>query len=69
MRRKHLLKITHENQNILTRLQGQRSFYSVQKWENDFQRRDRVLRKMCEYPYVLNKSDKSTINASLNESQ
>ena len=29
------------------------SYYKVSEWENDFKKREKVLRKMCEYPYIL----------------
>lgn len=32
--------------------------YNVGKWESDFKKREKILHKMCEYPYILqNKSD------------
>eukprot|EP00347_Sterkiella_histriomuscorum_P011499 403372221 len=52
-RRQKIIKITLENQSILKRLQDKASFYKVQDWETDFQRREAILKKMCEYPYIL----------------
>jgi len=42
-----------ENQNILKRLQEKQSFYKVSEWEGDFKKREAILEKMCEYPYIL----------------
>ena len=30
--------------------------YNVGKWEEDFRKREKILKKMCEYPYILNRS-------------
>jgi hypothetical protein len=31
----------------------------VSDWEVDFRKRDKILRKMCEYPYILEQRNKS----------
>ncbi len=52
-RKRELLKITLENQNILRRLQDKGSNYNVVKWEEDEANRKRMLSNICEYPYLL----------------
>ena len=47
------MKITTENQSILRRLQEKSSYYNVVDWEDDFKKRESILKKMCEYPYIL----------------
>ena len=47
------MKITMENQLLLKRLQGKQSHYNIDKWEEDFRKREKILKKMCEYPYIL----------------
>lgn len=52
-RKKDLLKITIENQAILRRLQDKSSNYSVTKWEEDFKHKEKIMKNMCEYPFIL----------------
>lgn len=35
-RRRHLIKITQENQAILRRLQAKQATYSVERWDKDY---------------------------------
>lgn len=53
VRKKELLKITIENQAILKRLQDKTSNYSVHKWEEEFRHKEKIMRNMCEYPFIL----------------
>ena len=53
VRKKELMKITIENQNILRRLQEKTSNYSVNKWEEDFRETEKRMKSMCEYPFTL----------------
>jgi hypothetical protein len=53
VRKKELLKITIENQAILRRLQDKTSNYSVAKWEEDFKHKEKIMKNMCEYPFIL----------------
>lgn len=54
MRRRTLMKITMENQAFLKRLQVQSSCYSVDRWEEDFRKKEDLMRNvMCERPFVL----------------
>jgi hypothetical protein len=48
-RQMELLRVAKENSEILKRLQGQRSEYSVQKWNQDESRRKKLLKQMNEY--------------------
>jgi Hemingway/CFA97 len=52
-RKKELLKITVENQNFLKRLQDKSSNYSVAKWEEDFKHKEKIMKNMCEYPFIF----------------
>ena len=31
----------------------------MSEWEGDFRKRDKILRQMCEYPYILEQRNKS----------
>ena len=53
VRKKELLKITLENQQLLKRLQDKTSNYSVAKWEEDFRTKERIMKNMCEYPIIF----------------
>ncbi len=56
-RKKELMKITMENQQFLKRLQNKKSCYSVSRWEEDFSKKEKLMREvMCEYPFVLDKT-------------
>lgn len=48
-----MMKITLENQLLLKRLQERQSYYNIGSWEEDFKKREKILHKMCEYPYIL----------------
>ena len=51
------MKITMENQQFLKRLQNKKSCYSVSRWEEDFSKKEKLMREvMCEYPFVLDKT-------------
>ncbi|TNV71071.1 hypothetical protein FGO68_gene7443 [Halteria grandinella] len=52
-RKMAMMKITMENQLILKRLQKRQSYYNVDSWEEDYRKREKILKKMCEYPYIL----------------
>lgn len=54
-RRRELIKITKENQQILKRLQNKKATYNVSSWQRDEETRTRMLRNICEYP-LLEKS-------------
>lgn len=53
VRKKEMLKITIENQQILKRLQDKTSNYSAKQWEDDFRVTEKRLKSMCEYPFAL----------------
>lgn len=46
-RKKELLRITHENQKILNRIQKAQPMYNHVKWEEDHKKQQRLLRNCC----------------------
>ena len=52
-RKRELLKITMENQAILRRLQDKQPSYNVSKWMEEAEERKKILKNICEYPYLL----------------
>jgi hypothetical protein len=42
-----------ENQALLRRLQGQQPNYNVNKWDEAEQERKKILKNICEYPYLI----------------
>ena len=55
-RKKELLKITIENQQILKRLQDKPSTYSVTRWEEEYKKKEQLINSICEYPFILDQS-------------
>jgi hypothetical protein len=56
-RRRELIKITLENQQLLKRLAEKQSAYSVGKWEEDYMKKEKLMKEvMCEYPFVLDQT-------------
>ena len=53
-RRKQMVDIAAANQALNKRLQEAQPVYHVNKWEKDMQKREKVLKLICEYPYELN---------------
>lgn len=52
-RRKRLVDITFENYAMLDRIRGQTSCYSLKEWKRERKRTERVLERICEFPYRL----------------
>ena len=52
-RKRELMKITQENQNILKRLQDRKPVYNVNQWAKEDQHRQRMVHNLCEFPYQL----------------
>lgn len=50
-RKRELLKITVENQQILKRLQDKQPSYNVNRWAKEDKERKKILNYICEYPY------------------
>jgi hypothetical protein len=50
-RKRELLKITMENQQILKRLQDKQPNYNVSQWNREDDQRHRMLHQICEFPY------------------
>ena len=64
------MKITIENQAILRRLQDKTSNYSVVRWEEDYRNTEKMMKSMCEYPFVLAQDPNLAKNRlSMNESR
>ena len=62
-RKRELMKITQENQLILKRLQEKQPHYNVTRWAKEDEGRKRILTNICEYPYVLQQKEHSSIEA------
>lgn len=58
-RRKRLVEITFENYALLDRIRGQTSCYSLKQWRRERKRTERVLERICEYPYQLGKEKRA----------
>lgn len=52
-RRERLHKITHENQLILSRLQSKKSAYSVEKWEKEYDKHNKLKEMAKRQVYVF----------------
>jgi len=55
LRKKELHRITHENQQILRRIQQAQPVYNHVEWEGDYRRNHTYLQNCSEYPLVLRK--------------
>jgi E3 ubiquitin-protein ligase TRIP12 len=55
-RKKDLIRITQENQNILKRIQQAQPIYNHVAWEESHRKNASYLRNCCEYPISLNTS-------------
>jgi len=55
-RKQHLEAVTHENLAMLGRLMNTKSEYDVKKLENERKFHERMLKHLCEYPYMLGQS-------------
>ena len=60
LRKKQLVQITIENQNILKRIKDKKSSYSVKNWQKDWQQNVKYRHNICEYPDNLNPIDQSS---------
>jgi len=56
-RRQELIRITHENQAILKRIQRAQPVYSHMEWQRAHKRNISYLKNACEYPVVLRPKD------------
>lgn len=52
-RRRELLRISKDNQNILRRIQDAQPVYSQAKWDVDYERHVEYAKRAAEYPMVL----------------
>jgi hypothetical protein len=56
IRKKDLLKITIENQNILRRLQDKQATYSVNRWDEEYRTTEKIKKNICEYPLIFDEA-------------
>eukprot|EP00397_Hematodinium_sp_SG-2012_P018468 GEMP01018921.1.p1 GENE.GEMP01018921.1~~GEMP01018921.1.p1 ORF type:complete len:350 (+),score=64.77 GEMP01018921.1:118-1167(+) len=56
-RRQELIRITHENQAILKRIQKAQPVYNHVEWERAHKQNSSYMKNACEYPVVLKKRD------------
>lgn len=64
-RRQELIRITHENQAILKRIQKAQPVYNHINWEKDHKQSSMYMRNACEYPVILKKRDMRDGKASV----
>ncbi|CAD8095601.1 unnamed protein product [Paramecium primaurelia] len=72
-RKKELIKIVMENQQLLKRIQDQKSQYNVKDWNQERKWVEKQISNICEYPYKDFKPTKTLVqywtNSRINESQ
>jgi len=59
-RRAELIRITHENQAILKRIQKAQPVYNHVEWEKAHKKNSGYMKNACEYPIVLKKRDNTS---------
>lgn len=64
VRKRELVKITIENQEILKRIQNRKSQYSVQHWLEVHKKEQKYLKNISEYPIQLYQNTGSRMDAS-----
>mmetsp|Transcript_19686 Transcript_19686/g.45940 ORF Transcript_19686/g.45940 Transcript_19686/m.45940 type:complete len:320 (+) Transcript_19686:125-1084(+) len=55
-RKKELLEITKENQRLLRSIQSAQPVYSSARWDEDWQRSERLVRNCSQYPVITRMS-------------
>lgn len=68
-RKKELTRVTLENQALLKRLQNRQSSYSTEQWRQDRKETERLLRNICQYPYVLGADSPSELRRQMSQPQ
>ncbi|CAD8200299.1 unnamed protein product [Paramecium octaurelia] len=72
-RKKELIKIVMENQQLLKRIQDQKSQYNVKDWNQERKWVEKYISNICEYPYKDFKPTKTLVqywtNSRISESQ
>ncbi|CAD8113745.1 unnamed protein product [Paramecium sonneborni] len=72
-RKKELIKIIVENQQLLKRIQDQKSQYNVKDWNEERRWVEKQISNICEYPYKDFKPTKTLVqywtNSRISESQ
>ena len=66
-RKRELVKITIENQNLLKRIQNQKSEYSVQSWLESHRQEQKILQNISEFPIHLYSSNTSRVAGPADE--
>jgi len=61
-RKTELMRITHENQAILKRIQQAQPVYNHVAWEDSYRKSGAYLRNSAEYPIVLSKRQTSRVS-------
>jgi len=64
-RKKDLIRITHENQHILKRIQQAQPIYNHVQWEESHRKNAGYLRNCCEYPVALHGGMRSGVPGGL----
>lgn len=68
-RKKELTRVALENQALLKRLQNRQSSYSTEQWRHDRKDTERLLRNICQYPYVLGADSPSDLRRQMSQPQ
>ena len=68
-RKKELSRVTIENQALLKRLQNRQSSYSNEQWRHDRKETERLLRNICQFPYVLGSESPSDMKRQMSQPQ
>lgn len=61
-RKKQLEKINKENRRILERIQTSHSMYDQRDWVRASMKQEKLVRSICEYDYILDKSARKQSN-------
>eukprot|EP00164_Ancoracysta_twista_P003069 GFYU01004093.1.p1 GENE.GFYU01004093.1~~GFYU01004093.1.p1 ORF type:complete len:491 (-),score=140.47 GFYU01004093.1:155-1627(-) len=56
-RRRELIRISSENQQILNRIRTSKPYYNTSNWEADWAKQQHILRNICQYPPVIGVDD------------
>ena len=58
-KKENLQRIAHDNQQMLDRLIKGKSTFSVNDWEKQYHKRQKLLQRFGVHPYVLNSKSSS----------
>lgn len=68
-RKKELSRVALENQALLKRLQNRQSSYSNEQWRHERKETERLLRNICQFPYVLGSESPSDLKRQMSQPQ